>query len=299
MPAVSSFMRLLALTWILLCACGAQSGPAAPVRAERIEPTAEPSDPELDAPPVCGVGRDDSPERTSAARACADGNGAECAALGLLLGYGEAGPRDLTGSRCAHLRACDLDVMHSCTIASAYFTEGMGGPPDGVRARALAERACASGEEEAPCAILASALVDGRGGPADRDRGRELFRQGCERSAYPMSCYGWARFLFEGDGVPQDVVRARELFEQTCAEEDLEGCTALGAVLLVGRGGPADPERGRQLLDWACEQGLGFACHSLGAAFRDGRGLDRDPTEARRHFERGCALGDARSCEAR
>jgi hypothetical protein len=67
----------------------------------------------------------------------------------------------------------------------------------------------------------------------------------------------------------QEIGEAAGAYRSACANGSLEGCHALGSMLLSGVGGPEDRKTGRKLMKWACSEGSGVACHDAELAMFD------------------------------
>jgi hypothetical protein len=89
-------------------------------------------------------------------KACDLGSGLACANLGQLYLHGEGGlPTDPKKAALLFVTACDLQAGGGCLLAGAMFAGGVGVAVDVARAKALVEKACKLGAQDA-CDVLKS-----------------------------------------------------------------------------------------------------------------------------------------------
>ncbi|MGL5837327.1 MAG: tetratricopeptide repeat protein [Sphingorhabdus sp.] len=76
------------------------------------------------------------------------------------------------------------------------------------------------------CTMFASMLDEGVGGPVDREKARALHIKTCDGGIH-QSCYNGGAMMFNGEGGPLNKAQARTMYEKGCKLGDEDSCTDL------------------------------------------------------------------------
>jgi len=183
------------------------------------------------------------------------------------------------------LARCAVDEdARACALAAAWFGEPGDGEPDHVRARALAERACALGSGLG-CGHLGDLHARGLGGPSDLGRARALFAQAC-RQGEADRCHRALELGAGGEGEGVDALLAAG-----CATPAGRTGCKLGALELRDRGGAPLAAR---MLGWLCAEGDADACNERGLLESAGEG--GASAQASAYFDAACEGGSRQGC---
>ena len=153
------------------------------------------------------------PEAITAYRKAADkGSSAAMVELGVLLGTGASGAKDLGEARKLFERAAEAGNARGVTNLAA-LSGGM--PSDPAKARALLAKAAGANSAEAQYQLgLMSA--DGIGGPQDDVAARTLFEKAAAQD-HPAALERMGEFALSGRGGPKDTDAAKAYYQKAAA----------------------------------------------------------------------------------
>jgi TPR repeat protein len=168
-------------------------------------------------------------------------------------------------SQCQDGDAAACHAFGSRLLDGAYVLR------DAPRAATLLDTACVGGIA-ASCAQLGLMHQQGRGVETDSTR-----------------ALGLGRLLATGDGIPADPARAATLYQRACDNDEMDGCTLLGAAYEAGTGVTQDYSRAAAIYKDACDENFhGEACFRLALLHQNGQGVPASPAEAARLTRRAC-----------
>lgn len=249
--------------------------------------------------------------------------------------YGQEVAADPVQARSWLDRACNGGDGFYCRMLARTLREGIGGPADPKRARAVATKGCKDGTLEQSCGELGLILDEGIGGPVDYEGARLAYQRAC-RAFDPESCTAWGDMMEKGQGGPVDRTNAIAAYVRACTDQTAphyEACNAVGLLLMQGSpsadekraareavgtgcnggnsdscvnfaillyngdGGPSDKVLARQVLKSACQSKNWGGCMRLGLMMYDGEGGPADQKAGRVILQAACDSGMQDSCE--
>jgi TPR repeat protein len=202
--------------------------------------------------------------------------------------------KDFVRARALYEQACTSGDAESCYWAGDMLRTGQGGPQDQAGARARYEQACIGGSIGS-CFNAGLMFDRGLGGQKDPVRARALYEQACTRGDVD-GCASLGDKFYAGEGVAKDHSRARELYGKACAGSHATGCFTLGYMQERGEGGAKDGAGARESYAQACKGGYGRGCRNLGIMLRVGDGGPQDLARAQKVYAQACKGGDATGC---
>lgn len=235
-------------------------------------------------------------------RACANGDGQACSALGLRYEDGLGIADDDAKALELFDHACALGAGTGCFHAGLMYGTGHGVARDDREAQAWyarAEAAWSPGCTDAEttwCTKLGLLNEQGFGVPKDRVKALALYDRACA-GAHPDGCVSAAALrLAEPDG---DAGTAIAAIRTACDAGYAQGCGALGKLYLTGGHDIAvDAERAKELLERSCHAGDAHGCTMLAGVLTLNQGVTPDPAAAAWYAARACDLGGSAGCMA-
>ncbi len=188
-------------------------------------------------------------------------------------------------------QACQTGDPSQCSRALAGLDERLS-----AEAFPFYQAACRDGQDFSACTTLGYMHENGLGGPQDQGKARALYQTACD-GGYMRGCSNLGVMHQNGLGGPQDQGKARVLYQTACDGGNMRGCANLGVMEVKGTGGTKDPENALRLFQQACEGDLLVGCHFAGLLFQNGIGIKADVGRARGLFQTACDGGFEESCK--
>jgi len=238
-------------------------------------------------------------------RACANGDGQACAALGLRYEDGLGTADDDAKALELFDHACELGAANGCFNAGLMYLSGHGvARNDGTaqewfsQANALWSQRCDTGDtgDTAGCVKLGMLYEQGFGVPENRVKALTLYDMACAKGQTP-GCMSAATLRLAGpDGESASAVTA---IRKACDEGSPQGCGTLGQLYVTGGHGiEVDTARAQELLERACHAGDAQGCTMLAGMLTLDQGVPPDPVAAAWYGARACDLGGSAGCLA-
>ncbi len=221
-------------------------------------------------------------------KACQAGAGVGCFNLGLMALSGNGVARDTAAAdgqfaraHTVYTKACDSGDGGACLNLAFLYEQGFGVDKDVGKAKALDDKGCAAGEQDA-CASAGLLALQG----GDK-AGITAIEASCKKNS-PVGCRILAQIWFRGaHEVEKDVDGALEAAKRGCQLGERSACSFLGALLAQANGPVAQV---RPLLERACLLGDSGACLAYASSHKGA------PTVAGVWILRACDIGDPEGC---
>lgn len=239
------------------------------------------------------VAADGAPEEPAAAvgpfeKACADGDGAGCTALGKSMAS-----TDPIRALALFERGCAGGDVAGCAAAGAQHL-GSGAPGakrDALKARTALSRACQGGDGPSCAALGVLYDVGDAQLPKQPNLAEMLLRRGCRRGSV-AACGALGMTLAGKPGGGE--VEAKRQLERACSVGYSLACAALKVAFGEARSVVPDMQQ-RMALNTACMGGSARACAHVGLLdAAAGNSIAARPT-----LQRACSMGDDWACFVR
>ena len=203
-------------------------------------------------------------------------------------------------------QGCTTSDPLRCFDAARQLSEGIGGPRNEARARAMWAIGCDADQARSADGGLARAgncfnlgLVwdQGLGVRANPQKACTLFEKACA-DGLPDGCFRLGSCQELGIGGAKDATKARASHKKACDAAHGQSCFLLGALWYDGAGGPRDVNKAFVLFRKACDAGDPGSCDVVAGALARGEELPKDVAEAKRLYEKACAGGIRESCQS-
>jgi TPR repeat protein len=221
--------------------------------------------------------------------------------LGFMLLEGEGGQEQEARARELFDKACELNVLDSCTSYALLLIEGIGGGPDVEKGMAILQERCAQGSGEA-CVGLGDVYKEGVHVERQLSLAGDYYEKAC-KVRDPDGCEARGILILDMlewnvlELSTQTVGEFMDAFEKACNLGSGSSCHTVGDLLVWGESDfiPYKPKKARKLLEKGCKLGCPLACTALGRWYLV-IGKEGDVPSARPAFEKACDLGDGQGC---
>ena len=252
-----------------------------------------------------GRGRQGSEERSRAVEyfrmACQQKIAEACAELGQALAWGSS--PDWTGVFAAHLSACELGIVRSCTIVGDQYRARSGAVVDAATAGRAFDKGCQAGDGHC-CNELGFMRIRGKL-PRDDAKSVEEFRKSCN-AGNQSGCDSLGFMLMNGKGGTE--ADAAKVFTSACAKGNPFACLNQGLMQWFSRGGLKDKkeaaeritracyQRSRYYLQSECSGGDPESCAAGAVLAGTGQCGVKDVNEAKHMAKTACSAGYTWAC---
>lgn len=231
-------------------------------------------------------------------RLCKQGNWEACTRLGYAFSKGFGVDIDELRAVSLLAPACERDIAAACNrLASVYsYPKTRVVEKNYELAAQYLNKACDLGLMHS-CSMLGNRYYLGRGVEKNFEQAAELYAKACSEGNN-SSCAKLGSLYSDGLGVEKDTAQAESLLANACDEGEDYGCAYLGRLLAKpDPGSGADPYFGERILNEGCEAGGSFTCWHLSMIHKDGvPGIHADLELGQIARERACDKGSTGAC---
>jgi hypothetical protein len=196
-------------------------------------------------------------------RGCEAGEPMGCFNVSVAYGEGRGVPNDPAQSFTFADRACTMGAAAGCVRTARATITGEGVAKDVKAGLAQLDTLCTR-HESVGCESLAKLYMTGAGSdvPPDPLRVREYAKKACDLGSQRYCAAD--QLLSKVDSTDSTAAQANTQFQGKCDAGNLGACGSLGENLLTGNGTSVDRAKGTALLKKACAGGFDRACKKLG-----------------------------------
>ncbi len=226
--------------------------------------------------------------RTLDSNLCKQGDPFACNEMGVLMGLGKYGPRDLKGAFAMVKEACRLGLGLGCSNAAVLLDTDNHTSNNG-KVLAFYMKACEREHKQA-CKKLKRAIDD-----TDTNH---VFSRICTEGGYGPGC---RRLVLSLSAAIGDEPYAKKLvtwFQRACDLKDPDGCYYLAKYIQSNASNGPGLARARRVYKKACNMDSAKACFRLGWMMEYGVGGGRDTQKAIRMYHKACRKGQGDACKA-